>query len=114
MSTAKERGIRIGVNQIITYATLIPILWFVFQPILISAMASDITEVVQKEVAPMQDAFTVLLLRDINALKREIAGDEFRQGTEEWTAADSVRLADKKIELQALQEALGKLQKEGE
>lgn len=115
MSTAKERGIRIGVNQIITYATLVPILWFVFQPILISAMAADIEEVVQKQVAPMQSAFVVLLLRDINHLKRDIARDEFRQGqADEWTAEDSVNLADQKIELQALQEALGKLQKEGE
>jgi hypothetical protein len=114
MSTVKERGIRIGVNQIVTYATLIPILWFVAQPLLVNAMASDIKEVVKEQVAPMQSAFTVLLLRDINALKREIAGDEFRQGQEAWTAEDSIRLADKKIELQALQEALGELQEEGE
>jgi hypothetical protein len=114
MSAAKEAGIRIGVNQIITYATLVPILWFVAQPILVNAMASDIKEVVAEQVAPMQSAFIVLLLRDINALKREIARDEFRQGTEDWTAEDSVRLADKKIELQALQAALGELQEEGE
>jgi hypothetical protein len=62
----------------------------------------------------MQNAFVVLLLRDINALKRSVAKDEFRQREEEWTAQDSVALADKKIELQALQEALGALQEEGE
>jgi phage terminase Nu1 subunit (DNA packaging protein) len=114
MGAGKEHGISIGVNQIITYATLIPILWFVGQPIIVDAMAEDIKAVVQQSTEPMQNAFTVLLLRDINALKREIAADEFRQGQEGWTAADSVRLADKKIELQALQEALGELQEEGE
>lgn len=114
MSVNKEQGIRIGVNQIITYATLIPILWFVGQPILVNAMAEDIKEVVAEQVAPMQSAFVVLLLRDINALKRDIAKDEFRQREEGWTAQDSVALADKRIELQALQEALGELQEEGE
>jgi hypothetical protein len=113
MST-QAHGISIGVNQIITYATLLPILWFVGQPIIVDAMAEDIKAVVQQSTEPMQNAFVVLLLRDINALKRDIAKDEFRQGQEGWTAQDSIGLADKKIELQALQEALGALQEEGE
>jgi len=110
MSTVKERGIRIGINQLVTYATLTPILWFVAQPLLIDAMAEDIKQIVAQQNEPIQDAFAVLLLRDINALKRSIAADEFRQGEEDWTAQDSIDLASKKIELQALQEALGKLQ----
>lgn len=114
MSGGKEHGISIGVNQIITYATLIPILWFIGQPIIIDAMAEDIKTVVQQSTEPMQSAFVVLLLRDINALKRDIARDEFRQREEDWTAEDSIALADKKIELQALQEALGELQEEGD
>ncbi len=119
MSTAKEAGFRIGVNQIITYATLIPILWFVAQPILVgavsSAMAEDIKDVVQTQVEPMQNAFVVLLLRDINHLKRDIAREEFRmrQG-DGWTQEDSVHLAELRIELQALQQALDELQEEGE
>lgn len=115
MAVTKEQGIRIGVNQIITYATLIPILWFIGQPLIVSAMAEDIKKVVQTQVEPMQNAFVVLLLRDINHLKRDIARDEFRMAQgEDWTAEDSVHLAELKIELQALQEALGVLQEKGE
>ena len=73
----KEGGIRIGINQIVTYATLIPIFWFVAQPILVNALAEEmqqsIEQTVSKQVEPINDAFVALLQRDINATKKEIA-----------------------------------------
>lgn len=114
MSTVKERGIRIGVNQLITYATLIPILWFVAQPIIVKAMAEDIKEIVAYQAEPLQDAFAVLLLRDINSLRKEIAALKFRQrNDEEWDADDAEDLANLEIEIEALREATAKL-KQGE
>lgn len=114
MSTSKEHGINIGVNQLITYATLIPILWFVAQPILMEAMADDIKAIVAKQAEPIQDAFTVLLSRDINALRKDIAALKFRQSNDEaWDQNDVEDLADLEIELEALREAREKL-KQGE
>ncbi len=106
----KEGGIRIGVNQIVTYATLIPIFWFVAQPILVDALAEEmqqsIEQTVSKQVEPINDAFVALLQRDINATKKEIAALRFRQRQDEdWTVEDAEYLADLEIQLAALEEA---------
>ena len=106
----KERGIRIGVNQIVTYATLVPIFWFVAQPILVKALASEMQDTIQDTVAaqvePINDAFVALLQRDINATKKDIAALKFRQRQDdEWTVDDAEYLADLEIQLAALEEA---------
>ena len=114
MSVNKEHGINIGVNQLVTYATLVPILWFVAQPLLLDAMAEDIKDIVAQQAEPLQDAFAVLLLRDINSLRKEIAALKFRQrNDEEWDADDAEDLANLEIEIEALREATAKL-KQGE
>jgi len=106
----KERGIRIGVNQIVTYATLVPIFWFIAQPILVKALAEEmnqtIEQTVSKQVEPINDAFVALLQRDINATKKDIAALKFRQRQDEdWTVDDAEYLADLEIQLAALEEA---------
>lgn len=110
----KERGIRIGVNQIVTYATLIPIFWFVAQPLIVDALAEDIKKTVQTEVAPINNAFVALLQRDINRTKREIAILEYERNndSEAWTQAKAEELADKKIELSSLEDAKKALQED--
>lgn len=111
MATVKERGIRIGINQLVTYATLVPIFWFIGQPILVEALAEDIQNLVADQVAPINNAFVALLQRDINATKKEMAALRFleRQGTE-WTQVDAEYLADLEIQLDALEEAKSALQ----
>ena len=111
----KERGIRIGVNQLVTYATLVPIFWFIAQPILVSALAEDMQESIKQtvatEVAPISNAFVALLQRDINATKKDIAALKFRQRqATDWTAEDASYLADLDIQLDALEEAKDALQ----
>ncbi len=111
----KERGIRIGVNQLVTYATLVPIFWFIAQPILVSALAEEmqdsIKQTVAAEVSPISNAFVALLQRDINATKKDIAALKFRQRqATDWTAEDAAYLADLDIQLDALEEAKDALQ----
>ncbi len=108
----KEAAGRIGVNQIITYAGLVPIFWFIIQPVLIDALAEEMQESIKQTVAtqvdPINNAFVALLQRDINATVREIAAMEFRRDNppaDDWTAADAQSLADLKIGLAALEEA---------
>lgn len=107
----KDRAGRIGINQLVTYLGLVPIFWFVIQPILVNALADDIKKTVATEVAPINNAFVALLQRDINEVKIEIASLEFRQNQEgDWTEQDSKYLAGKEIELAALEEAKAALQ----
>ncbi len=111
----KERGIRLGINQIVTYAGLVPIFWFIIQPILVDALAEEMQESIKQtvaaEVSPINNAFVALLQRDINATKKDIAALEFRerQGTD-WTSEDAAYLADLEIQLDALEEAKSALQ----
>ena len=106
----KEAGIRIGVNQLVTYASLVPIFWFIIQPILVSALAEEmqqsIEQTVAKQVDPINSAFVALLQRDINATKKDMAALRFRQRQDEdWTVDDAEYLADLDIQLAALEEA---------
>ena len=106
MSTAKEQGIRIGINQLVTYLTLIPIFWFILQPLILNSMAEDIKAIVAEEAEPINNAFVALLQRDINATRKEIAALEFRERTDDqWMEEDALYLADLEIELAALEEA---------
>lgn len=110
-ATAKEQGIRIGINQLVTYITLVPIFWFVIQPLIISALAEDIKEIVAEQNEPINNAFVALLQRDINATRKEIAALEFRQrNDDEWDEEDALYLADLEIQLAALEEAKSALQ----
>ncbi len=107
----KERGVRIGINQLVTYAILVPVFWFILQPLLLNAMAEDIKAIVSDQTAPINNAFVALLQRDIDATKREIATMEFRESNDEtWTAADADDLAEREIDLAALEEAKTALQ----
>lgn len=116
MADLKEHGLTVSVS---TIATLVPVLaavWFVMQPLMVSqissAMASDLEDMIEDETKPIEGAFKVLLQSDINRLKRNIARLEYREEHEpdEWTEADSQRLADYKIELDAFEEAIDDLE----
>lgn len=111
-ATAKEQGIRIGINQLVTYLTLIPIFWFILQPLILNSMAEDIKEIVAEEAEPINNAFVALLQRDINKLRKEMAALRFQQRSDdvEWTQDDAEYLADLEIEMSALEEAKAALQ----
>lgn len=99
-------------STVSSLVVLIPVLWFIGKPLIATALAEDIKDIVQQEATPIKSAFTVLLDRDINALRRQIAAMKFRQRTgEDWTADDAEYLAEMEIELEALQDAKAQLNK---
>ena len=109
----KERGIRIGINQIVTYALLVPVFWFILQPLLINAMAEDIKAIVADQIEPINNGFVALLQRDINATRKDMAALRFRRDNppvDDWTAEDAAYLADLEIQMDALEEAKAALQ----
>lgn len=95
---------------------LVPVLWFVGKPLITEALAEDFKKIAQEQAEPVKNAFSVLLTRDINNLRREIAGLKFRQRNEadEWTEDDAAYLAELEIELESLQDAREELDTEDE
>jgi len=106
----KEQSKTFGLHTLVTWVALIPVLWFIGKPLMVAtvseAMAADVKEIVVEQNAPIKSAFTVLLTRDINSLRKEIAALRFRQRNDEnWEAIDATYLEDLQIELEALKEA---------
>lgn len=106
MKVTKEQGLHITLAGAIAFLPLLPIMWFIGKPVISTALAEDIKQAAQEQAQPIKNAFVALLVRDINKLKKEMAGLRFRQrqGTD-WTSDDAEYLADLEIELAALQEA---------
>ncbi len=106
MKVTKEQGLHITLAGMIAFLPLLPIMWFIGKPIISTALAGDIQQAVQQQAQPIKNAFVALLVRDINKIKKEMAGLRFRQrqGTD-WTVEDAEYLADLEIEVAALQEA---------
>ena len=121
LTVNKEEGIRISAAALLSWIPLIPIFWFIVKPILVTgvseAMASDVAEQIQKESAPIKNAFSVLILRDISYLRKEIAGMEFRRDNppaDDWTAQDADDLVELRLELESMRSALFALESETE
>ena len=115
MTSSKEHGINISTSVIISWLTIGTLAWLFAEPLLVSAVSSaladDIKETVDQAVAPINGAFIALLQRDINATTREIAALEFRQRQElDWKSDDATYLADKRLELKALDAAKDSLE----
>lgn len=116
ITKAREESLTISLAAIVAWIPLIPLFWFVLKPLLINsvteAIGGEIRETVQEEVAPMSNAFVVLLRRDTAALRRRIAQMEYKKDHEEtegWTMQDAKQLVDLRLQLEASQKALGKL-----
>ena len=121
LTVNKEEGIRISVAAVLSWIPLIPVFWFIVKPILVTAvseaMASDVAQQIQKEAAPIKGAFSVLILRDISYLRKQIAGMEFLRDNppaDDWTADDAEDLVELQLELESMQSALHELKAEVE
>lgn len=111
MTDIKDKGIEISLSTVGTLVPVIAVLWFIIQPMMLRdlsvAMADDLKEQMEEHAAPMESAFKILLLSDINATKRSIAALEFSRedNPDAWTAERAQILVDNEIALLALQEA---------
>jgi len=111
MSALKEHGINISLS---TVATLIPVLaavWFVIRPALVEsisdAVAEDFEEQIEDQAEPLQNAFKLILKKDIDRLTKSIALLEFREEhqPESWLVEHAEVLSDNKIELETMKAA---------
>ena len=111
MGDLKEKGVTVSLS---TIATLIPVLafvWFIVQPLLLTnisdAMADEIQQKMNAHSKPMESAFKVIIKGDIDKLKKSIALLEWRRDHEEdtWLEEHAALLAERKIELETMEEA---------
>lgn len=115
MRITKAQGFRMTVAAVLSYLPLIPVFWFLVKPVLIvavsEAVAGDIKAQVDASVAPINSAFKILLQRDIDGKKREIAALENKRQfhTSEWTTRDAEDLVNCRIDLESLIAAKGEL-----
>jgi hypothetical protein len=115
MTDLKNKTIEVSISSVASLIPVLVIVWFVIQPIMLkdlsTAMAQDVEQKIEDKLEPVQGAFKILLLSNINKLKRSIASLEHSrsQNPEAWTDDRNRILVDNKIELVALQEAYSEL-----
>jgi hypothetical protein len=110
---AREVSVSTIFSTVASLAVLIPVLWYVGKPLISNALAEDFKQIAQDQAQPIKSAFSVLLTRDINSLRKEIAALKFRQRQDtDWVEDDAEYLTDLEIELEALQEARAELKTE--
>lgn len=117
MKVTKEESVKISLAAMMSWIPLVPFLWFVFQPILVTAvseaMADQLQTQIKQEVQPLTSAFIILCRRDIAELRRHIARKEFQRDnppSNDWTAQDAADLEDLRLDLEGFQDALRALQ----
>lgn len=108
----KEHGVTISISTVATTIPLFAALWFVIKPVIVEQVSAEVStemqDKVKEGVRPINGAFKAIIRADINALRKEIAALEFKRDNrpDDWTAEDANELADKRISLDALREAL--------
>jgi len=111
----KDKTVNVSISTVISLASVLGIVWFVMQPIVVqqvsAAISDDIDQKIHSHQVPISSAFKVLLKADIDKLKRSIAMLEWRESHEEgtWLAEHAALLAERKIELEALEAAYAEL-----
>lgn len=116
MAASKQVSLTTLASTVSSLVVLVPVLWFIGKPIIATALAEDFKQIAKEQAEPVQNAFSVLLTREINNLRREVAALKFRQRNngDEWTAEDAAYLEELEIELESLRDAREELQKEEE
>ena len=110
MVVSKQTSFSAVVSTVASLAVIMPILWFIGRPLIADALAEDFRVIAQETAAPMAQAFSVLLTRDMTTIRREIAQLKYRQRRgEDWTSEDAAYLTDLEIEYEGLKEAKRKL-----
>ncbi len=116
----KQAGIHISLS---TFATLIPVLiftWALIKPAVVLAVGEELADQVQqtvaKEVAPINMALTVILQNNIENIRLQIAGLEFKRDfppADDWKNEDAQRLAILKNDLASAEVAITALESDG-
>ena len=114
---AKEISMSTLFSTVTSLAVVLPVLWYVGRPLISESLAEDFKTIAQEQAQPLKSAFSVLLTRDINYLRKQITAMEFQRDNppaDDWTAEDAEYLTELDIELEALNAARDLLEAETE
>ncbi len=114
---AREISVSTILSTLASLAVVIPVLWFIGRPLISESLAEDFKTIAQEQSRPIRSAFSVLLTRDINYLRKQITALEFQRDNppaDDWTADDAEYLTELDIELEALNDARDELEEEVE
>lgn len=110
----KEAGIPAILASVVTLIPVLGVFWLVLEPFLKNsisvALANDIQNTVQREIAPIRGGFDILLSEKILALQKDIALLE-RKGITNLSADETILLIDLRNQLDYNQRALAALRK---
>jgi ribosomal protein L29 len=115
MTNLKERSISSIISTIASTLAVGATVWVLMKPALVQsisvAVADDFQTEIKKQTAPVQSAFKIIILSDINKIKKEIARLEFIEDhrPQEWSESMADDLESLKQELLAYREAYGEL-----
>jgi hypothetical protein len=115
MTDLKDRGINISISSFLSIASAVGVLWFFIQPVMVSqvsdAIKADIQSQIENEQRPMTNAFKAIIQNSINVNKRAIAKLEYDRdhAPDTWSAERARILADRYLEVQALERAYNEL-----
>jgi sensor domain CHASE-containing protein len=115
MRITKENGVPALLGSIVAIIPLLGVIWFVVKPVLRDsigvAMADEIKQTVQQEVAPIRGGISVIIQSNIVKLKKDIAQLQRLQAADpqKWTSEQANELVEKQTELEAQQMALSAL-----
>lgn len=116
MKIDKGQGIGAVLSTIVSIAAVVPIVWFVVQPLLLRslnvAMAQETRAIVKEEIQPLTTGFRVIIEASILKLQKDIAQLERKQRAPEGlTAEETNQLVDLRAQLASQQMALAELAK---
>lgn len=116
MKIDKGQGIGALLSTVVSIGAVIPLVWFVVQPLLLrsinTAMAQETRAIVKEEIGPLSTGFTVIIRQTILRLQKDIAQLERKQRSQDGLTADETnQLVDLRAQLEAQQMALQELSK---
>jgi hypothetical protein len=101
----KDAGINITLSTVVTLATVSAGMWAFGKPWLMDevglALAQDIRDTVQEEIAPIKGGLQVIIAQTIIRLRKDIAQLERKQAAEGLSAEETNLLVDLRAELEA-------------
>jgi len=98
---------------VLTWLPLIPVFMFIGKPLIVDALAEDLTSSVQQQIAPVKSAFITLIDREIRDLTFQVSKMEFAKvNDEEWNAFNEQELTNLKLALSEAKEAKQELKGE--
>ena len=115
LKLTKDQTITVSWSTLVSIVGSLGAVWAFASPIAGQAIRGQITDQIQKEIKPLQDAQIITITATVRNLEKAIVALEFKRdmcaGVPSWTVRDAEDLTSLRNDLQAAQSALQALRK---